>query len=216
MTFGGKYRGRMKPHESEKVMLLPMAVLSILAIFAGWFNATGGFSSLLGHELSRNWLSGIFGVFTHPLAWVSLLVAGSGIFLAYAIYQKHWLSEKMIAFRLHPIYAVLVNKFWVDELYEYYIGDRLLSSGLFNLLHKFDVKVIDGLVNGIARKSSTLFGIFHQFDLNVIDGLVNNFGRLNLYSGNVIRQIQNGRLQLYALIFLCGLSILAVLVILVG
>jgi NADH:ubiquinone oxidoreductase subunit 5 (subunit L)/multisubunit Na+/H+ antiporter MnhA subunit len=76
--------------------------------------------------------------------------------------------------------------------------------------------VIDGLVNGIARKSSTLFGIFHQFDLNVIDGLVNNFGRLNLYSGNVIRQIQNGRLQLYALIFLCGLSILAVLVILVG
>ncbi len=190
MTFGGQVQSRFKPHESGKVMVIPMSLLAILAISAGYFNATGGFLKLLGDDHTHSWIYGIFGVLGHPLAWASLLIAGSGIFLAYAIYQRRWISSRKIARRFGFFYTIVFHKYWIDELYEKYLGNKLLNSGLFNLFNKFDSKVVDGTVDDVAR--------------------------LNLNSSKILRLVQNGNLQTYAMAFMIGVAALALMVILVN
>ncbi|MCK4721800.1 MAG: NADH-quinone oxidoreductase subunit L, partial [Dehalococcoidia bacterium] len=108
LSFGGEYRGGAPsehgsheahgPHESSKVMVIPMVVLAALSIFSGWFNVTGGFNQFMGHaghgQEVHSFAEGFFGMLTHPLPLISLLLAGLGIFLAYAMYSAKWLSAE--------------------------------------------------------------------------------------------------------------------------
>jgi len=190
LTFGGEYQSRLKPHESGRVMIIPMLVLAVLAVSAGWLNLTGRLTTVLGHGHEHSWIYGFLGIFTHPLAWISLAVAGSGIFLAWAMYQKRWISARKIAWTFRSAYTVFFHKYWIDELYEKYIGARLLNNGLFNLFNRFDAVVIDGTVNDVAG--------------------------LNLKSSKAIRTLQNGRLTQYGLVFLFGIAAIALLVIFTG
>ncbi|MBN1368937.1 MAG: NADH-quinone oxidoreductase subunit L [Dehalococcoidaceae bacterium] len=190
LTFGGEYQSRLKPHESGKVMIIPMLVLAVLAVSAGWLNLTGRLTTILGHGHEQSWIYGFLGIFTHPLAWISLAVAGSGIFLAWAMYQKRWLSARKVAWTFRSAYTVFFHKYWIDELYEKYIGARLFNNGLFNLFNRFDAVVIDGTVNDVAG--------------------------LNLKSSKAIRTLQNGRLTQYGLVFLFGIAAIALLVIFTG
>ena len=102
LTFGGEYRGSGsnahggKPHESSSVMVIPMVILAILAVASGWLNVTGGFGQLLGHGETYSFAQGFFGILAHPLPWISLILAGLGILLAYAIYSAKWLSAERL------------------------------------------------------------------------------------------------------------------------
>ncbi|HEX79254.1 MAG TPA: NADH-quinone oxidoreductase subunit L [Dehalococcoidia bacterium] len=178
MTFGGEYRGSEKPHESPPVMVVPMVVLAVLAVVSGWFNATGGFSHLLGHGESHSFTEGFFGILSHPLPWISLAMAGSGILLAYAMYSAKWISPHRIAWFFRSLYVLFSKKYWMDELYEDAIGQRLLSDRLFAGMKLLDSKVIDGAVNGVAD--------------TVVD------------IGNSVRRAQSGQLQLYGLFIILG------------
>jgi len=72
MTFGGEYRGgspeahSTHPHESPRVMVLPMVVLAVLAVVSGFWNVTGQFGALMGHGETRGFVEGFFGILTHP------------------------------------------------------------------------------------------------------------------------------------------------------
>jgi len=179
LTFGGKYHGDTKPHESSPVMIVPMVVLAILAIGSGWFNVSGGFSSFLGHGESHGFFDGFFGVFSHLLTWVSLLVAIAGVFLAYAIYSAKWLSARRIRRLFAPLHTLLSRKYWFDDIYENLIARRLLLNGLFAGLKFFDSQGVDGVVNGVA---STIGA-----------------------TGRVIRRAQTGQLQLYGMFIILGI-----------
>jgi len=179
LTFGGKYHGDTKPHESSPVMIVPMVVLAILAIGSGWFNVSGGFSSFLGHGESHGFFDGFFGVFSHPLTWISLLVATSGVFLAYAIYSAKWLSARRIRRLFAPLHTLLSHKYWFDDIYENLIARRLLLNGLFAGLKFFDSQGVDGVVNGVA---STIGA-----------------------TGRAIRRAQTGQLQLYGMFIILGI-----------
>jgi len=145
LTFAGEYRGQVEeghvPHESPLMMLLPMGVLAILAVVAGWLGVN---EFLGGHS------HGFFSALTHPLAWASLGLAGAGIFLAYAIYGAKWLSAASLRRRFAPIHTLLSHKYWFDELYENILVMRLMINGIFGFLHWVDDHIIDGAVNGIA------------------------------------------------------------------
>ncbi|MGB2799665.1 MAG: proton-conducting transporter membrane subunit, partial [Dehalococcoidia bacterium] len=145
LTFGGEYRGQAHGnhslHESPIVMLLPMGVLTVLAVVAGFL----GVNELLGGESHS-----FFGALSHPLAWTSLVWAVGGIFLAYAIYGAKWLSAASIGRTFAPLYTMLSRKYWFDELYERLFLMRFLIDGVFAVLHWFDDHIIDGAVNGIA------------------------------------------------------------------
>jgi len=173
-------------HESPWTMLGPMLLLGILAVCSGWFNATGRFNEYMGEGEGYGWVHGIFGVFAHPLPWISLMVALSGIFLAYAIYSARWLSAEKLGQTFRPFYVVLSRKYWMDELYERGLVVKVLLNGLFRLIELFDKYIVDGIVNGVAQ-------------------ITGAFSRL-------ARRAQTGDLQSYGIAM--GLGILVIVVVL--
>jgi NADH-quinone oxidoreductase subunit L len=191
MTFGGEYRGGVadahghghgKPHESPPVMVVPMVVLAVLAVVSGLWNVTGHFGAFMGHGETHSFTEGFFGILTHALPWVSLLMAGLGILLAYAIYSARWLSAESIGRLFSPLYKLFYRKYFMDELYE----------GVF---------VRKSLLGG-------LFGAFQFFDNNAVDGAVNGVANTTIAAGRAIRHAQTGQLQLYGLFI--GIGVLAI------
>jgi len=197
LTFGGEYRGGAPsehgsheahgPHESAKVMIIPMVILAVLSIFTGWLNVTGAFSEFMGHGNGHavySFAEGFFGILTHPLPLISLLLAGLGILLAYAMYSAKWLSAEAVGKAFAPIYTILSRKYWIDELYEKVFVVRVLVNGIFAICNFFDTRIVDGAVNGIAKGTSA--------------------------TGKVVRRTQTGQLQVYTMTIAIG--ILAIVV----
>lgn len=189
LTFGGEYRGGSPeahgahPHESPSVMVMPMVILAILAVISGFWNVTGAFGQFLGHGETHSFVQGFFGILAHPLPWISLILAGSGILLAYATYSAKWLSAERIGRMFAPLYTLFYRKYWFDEFYENIFVGKALVNGLFVGLQQFDAHGVDGAVNGVAN--ATLAG------------------------GRAIRRAQTGQLQLYGLFI--GIGILAII-----
>ncbi len=174
------------PHESPRVMVMPMVFLAILAVVSGWFNVTGGFGQFLGHGETHSFAEGFFGILTHPLPWISLILAGLGILLAYAMYGTKQLSAERVGSLFRPLYTMFNRKYWFDELYENIIVRLALLNGFFAGLQRFDDSGVDGVVNRVA--SGAVAG------------------------GRVIRQAQTGQLQLYGLVM--GIGVLAIILVL--
>jgi len=203
MTFTGSYRGgaaqeahgshsrhdkgHEKPHlhESPWVMVGPMLLLAVLAIFSGLTNVTGLFSALLGHGETKPFIEGFIGIFANPLPWVSLATALAGIFLAYAMYGKKWVSAEKVGKTFKPFYTLFSHKYWFDELYEDIIVRKILLNGLFAAFQVFDSKVVDGVVNGVAKTT--------------------------VATGRAVRHAQSGQLQLYGMFI--GIGILAIILV---
>jgi len=205
MTFGGEYRGGENSpggheehshaahlHESPAVMVIPMVLLAILAVGAGFWNVTGEFGALMGHGETKGFIEGFFGIFTHSwLPLVSLLVALSGIFMAYVIYSAKWLRPEIITTGIFkPFYTLVVRKCFMDELYENIIVKKVLLGGLFHLFQKVDTHVIDGTVNAVGSGTAD--------------------------TGDVLRKAQNGQLQLYGLSIGIGIVAIAVCLVIFG
>ena len=198
LTFGGKYRGGAPsehgghephgPHESSKVMVIPMVFLAAMSIFSGWFNITGGFNEFLGHaghgHEVHGFAEGFFGMLTHPVALLSLLLAVLGILLAYAMYSAKWVSAEAVGRAFKPFYTLFSRKYWMDEFYERVIVVRVLVDGVFAGLGFFDDRVVDGVVNGVADGTAA--------------------------AGRSVRRVQTGQLQVYAMAIAVGVVAIAV------
>jgi NADH-quinone oxidoreductase subunit L len=214
LTFGGTYRGKEHHlHESSSVMTVPLFVLAVLAVGSGFLNLNGGFNSFFGAGETHSIIEGLFGIFKEPLPWISLVLAGSGIFLAYAIYSKKWLSAENIGRIFQPLYKVFYNKYWMDQLYENIIVKKLLMGGLFKASYWFDSKIIDGGLNTfIIQKviAKNFFTGLSLFDRKGVDGAVNGVAGGTVAAGKTVRKAQTGQLQFYGLII--GLGILALIV----
>jgi NADH-quinone oxidoreductase subunit L len=213
LTFGDKYRGKEHLHESSPVMTIPLIVLAILAVGSGLFNITGGFNSFFGAGETHSLIQGLFGIFGEPLPWISLLLAGSGIFLAYAIYNRKWISAESLGKVFSPLYKLFYHKYWVDELYEGIIVKKVLMGGLFKAAQFFDSKVIDGGINTFIIQKvivKNFFAGLFAFDKQGVDGAVNGVAGTTLAAGKTIRKAQTGQLQFYGLVI--GLGIIALIV----
>ena len=197
LTFGGEYRGGAssehgshEPHESSRVMVIPMVVLAVLAIFSGWLNVTGAFGAFMGHGEVWGFAEGFFGILTHPLPLISLLLAGLGILLAYAMYSAKWVSAEAVGRAFRPLYTLLYRKYWFDELYEKVIVVRVLVDGICAALGFFDARVVDGVVNGVGDGTAA--------------------------AGKALRRVQTGQLQVYVMAIAVGVVAIAVFYYLFG
>jgi NADH-quinone oxidoreductase subunit L len=132
----------------------------------------------------------------------SLVVAGSGIGLAYLMYVKGSISPVAMGERFKPIYTFLYNKWYFDELYMAAIINPTYK--LTEYMFLFDQYVIDGLVNGAGKLTLALSWIHEKFDIYVVDGAVNGAGYLSMYIGKNVRKMQTGQLQTYALVVFLG------------
>jgi NADH-quinone oxidoreductase subunit L len=206
VTFFGKPKDEEKfhhAHESPKSMTIPLCILAFLSIFAGWVGIP--------------WLPGGYSFFVfyhHPhhaepnliLMAISFIVASSGIGLAYLIYYKGTPSPDKIRERFKPIHKVLYNKYYVDEFYNITIVNPILK--LSDKLFKFDLGVIDWLVNGVGNSTVFLSNVKEWFDSHIVDGAVNGVGYAIKGIGSAARKIQTGQLQNYAFIIFFAIVII--------
>jgi NADH-quinone oxidoreductase subunit L len=168
-------------HESPLVMTFPLMVLAVLS-------AVGGFIGIPHHAWLEKWLepvipvheglsSGVSPGMEYVLMAVSLAGAVLGIAMAWQLY-KDLLKAEAWAKRWAGLHKVLEHKWYVDEVYE----------ALF--------------VRPIQALSQMLW---KGFDVGVIDRLVVGVGRVSEWTGQTVRVIQTGSIQIYALMLLIGI-----------
>jgi NADH-quinone oxidoreductase subunit L len=150
-TFHGEYNNKKvsieDTHESPVVMLIPLILLSIGAVLAGF-----AFKELfIGYDGINNfWKDSIFFLeplsTDHPPLWFLILTPTlviSSIPIAYYLFVKNKNLPEQIANINNPLYKFLLNKWYFDELYDALFVRPSKSLGLF-LWKFFDLKIIDG------------------------------------------------------------------------
>ncbi|MBK6617405.1 MAG: NADH-quinone oxidoreductase subunit L [Nitrosomonas sp.] len=183
MTFYGESRmdahTRDHLHESPWVVTLPLIILAIPTVIAGWVIGPilfGDFltSSIQVHDqhdvvarMGEAYV-GIFGMMLHALSTLPFWFSVAGIFTAWFLYRvKTDLPEK-IRLLSGPIYTLLDRKYFIDELYSWLFARG--SRGLSTILWKYgDIKIIDGFfVNGTARMIAWFATIVRRFQTGYI------------------------------------------------
>jgi NADH-quinone oxidoreductase subunit L len=211
LTFFGKPRDREKfdhAHESPKSMTIPLIFLAVLSVVAGWVGIPW---------LSHGYASAIVTFNGHPhhvepnilLMIISTIVAGSGIFLAYLMYYRGTISPVAMAQRFKPIYTLLYNKYYIDEIYDAVIVQP--TYRLADFLWSFDAVIVDGLVNLHGSVTVGLSAVKLWFDTYIIDGTANGLGIVVGAASSVLRLMQSGRLAHYLLAIFFGVIVLILL-----
>jgi len=100
------------------------------------------------------------------------------------------------------LYALVYNKYYVDEIYEATFVRGTLS--LSRLCSAFDWYVIDTLVDGSARLTAAISWLNGLFDNYVIDGIVNRVADATIGFGNRFRRLQMGSINGYLYVVVLG------------
>jgi NADH-quinone oxidoreductase subunit L len=218
LTFFGEFRGGEKMashlHESPSSMTIPLIVLAVGSILAGYVGLPFG-ASLIGPFLAPALNAGmpIEAEAHHASVAVELMfMAGSvlvglaAIFLAYRMYWGKPDGDKAVSEGYPGIYRTLYNKYFVDEIYGASVVDGTLEGA--KGLHWIDANVVDGAVNGAAELTLGVSELSNLADASLVDGLVNAVWKILASISAGFRQLQTGVLQNYALMMLVGIGAL--------
>jgi NADH-quinone oxidoreductase subunit L len=220
----GHHAHAHEPHESPWSMTGVLAILAVLSVVGGWI----GLPAVLGgsHPTAfQRWLSPVllpiggeafeFHEASVALEWtlmlISVAVAAFGIFLAWRFYQRDplWSTPKRFAATFAPVYRMLENKYFVDELYDATVVAGTLAFS--RALWWFDTWIVDGIVNAVRHLTVVLFGHGSwMFDRYIVDGAVNGVGWSARGGSMMFRRVQSGFVQNYALIMGGGVVLVAV------
>jgi NADH-quinone oxidoreductase subunit L len=205
-TFSGEPRNKhAHPHESPRVMTVPLIILAVFAVLIGF---TGAEFYASPFELYVDFEGVPETIFDPRVAVLSTVVAAAGIFAAAAVYRWHWVSSAALRRAAGPLYTALVHKFYWDEFYQATVIRGTLWTA--RQLRTFDVYVIDGAVNAIGAVFVWFARLYRIFDLYVIDGLVNLVGWAAKALGGILRYVQTGRAENYLLVIAFGVILLMV------
>ncbi len=218
MTFAGSSRVPHEVehhiHESPSVMTVPLICLAIGAVGAGWV----GWPKVLGG--SNPFERFLDPIFENPTMWpaaerawsrefglmlLSVAVAAAGFYVAYRWYVARPELPERVAASAGPAYQIILNKYYVDELYDALFVNRAKDLG--NGLAAFDLGVVDGGVNGVGWSTRMTAEISRLWDLWVIDGLVNAMAFVTKLLSYPVRVIQTGLVQTYALLIVMGVLV---------
>jgi NADH-quinone oxidoreductase subunit L len=211
------------PHEAPGVMTGPLMALAVGAIVAGFVGvpaALGG-SNAIEHFLAPSFAAPGVAEAAHEaggeggpaaahvshaaeigLMLFSVLAAGFGIWLANRFYVKQPETPERLAEKWQFAHRTLLNKYYVDELYDATVIRGTLRSAFG--LWRFDARVVDGAVDGSGLLTRITSWFSHIFDTYVVDGLVNLVGWVTGESSLATRKMQTGLVQNYALLMLFG------------
>jgi NADH:ubiquinone oxidoreductase subunit 5 (subunit L)/multisubunit Na+/H+ antiporter MnhA subunit len=180
--WGGTYRGVGTPHESPLTITIPLILLAIPAVIAGYW--TGFFQYVNKEAQPLN----IGVLLSTPDTWIGVLVSLLGLAWAFFLYCRVEPAKVQAVVEgnstLRVLHRILYNRYYIDTFYDLLI--RYVVLGISYIEQAFDTYVIDGIVNGVAR---------------LVTGL-----------GSGVRRAETGRVQTYMVGFFGGVAILAVLV----
>ena len=186
-TFHGSYNNKKlkieEMHESPLVMLIPLIVLAVGAIFAGFL-----FKDLfIGHGEENNfWGESIKFLIPlstdHPPLWIILItpvLVLLSIPIAYYLFVKNKELPNQIVQSNRPLYNFLVNKWYFDELYDIIFIQSSKKIGLF-FWKTIDIKIIDRfgpdglslLIKNLSLRASKFqSGFIYQYAFMILIGL---------------------------------------------
>jgi NADH-quinone oxidoreductase subunit L len=232
MTFYGESRVDHEVlhhvHESPPVMTVPLIILAILSVVGGlilgvppehgWIHRFLG--AVVGHGVVQVASGGaeaagmvaehVGGGALHALdillMLISVMVGALGWGLAWVMYTKRTEIPARLAEKYSDLYELLLNKYWVDELYDYVFvrGGKALA----NFLWGFDERVVDGAVNGASHMTVQTSEGSGRFDLQTIDGSVNGLSVVIRFGARAFRLLQTGFVQNYVLAMVLGLFVI--------
>ncbi len=196
LTFEGEPRWAegTHPHEAPRTMTIPLTILAALSIIGGILGVP---KSLLGNNAIEHWLEPVFANANERLQLigsepvepteyffmaVSVGVAAFGIMTARTLFIRRKELVQRLVLSWNSLYKILFNKYYVDEFYDASIVNPIVKGSDRLLWIKFDMGIIDGAANGIAR----LIGMISQ----------------------ATRRIQTGIAQSYALMFVVGIIVI--------
>jgi NADH-quinone oxidoreductase subunit L len=192
---GHGHDGHGHLHDAPPAMALALIVLAIGSVAAGWIGIP---HALGGHNQLHAWLEPAFeppraavlaaegaaaaaegeaAAESHEalemvLMGVSSVIAVAGIWFAYFVWVKRRSIAENAAREFAPVHQLLLNKYYVDEIYDAAIVQPIRVASQEGLWRGFDVKVIDGAVNGAAA---------------IVNG-----------SATMLRRLQTGSVKTYA------------------
>lgn len=200
LTFHGKERmdedARAHLHEAPKSMTVPLVALAILAVIGGWVGMPHvlGFTNhferwmepVVSHGAQAAESHALAAAGGHAGAELGLMVASVALILmAIFLARKFYHTRPELATRyrekLSGLHRLLVNKYYVDEIYGAIMVRPAVYFSLF-LWKIVDVIFIDGLINGLAK----VYDDTSQF----------------------LRAVQTGRVRSYATLFVTGVVVL--------
>jgi NADH-quinone oxidoreductase subunit L len=153
LTFFGKSRNHdVHPHESPWSMLGPLVILAVLSVCGGWIGL-GRFGAFLAPAVGARTEEAGSGSMELLLSIVAVLVAAAGWFIADQLYRAKPERAGNLATSFSGPYSLLVHKYYVDEIYSFFIVKPLLVLSRFFLEWVVDVAILGGtawLLGGIA------------------------------------------------------------------
>ena len=206
MTFFNECRAseevRKHIHEAPKSMTIPLIILAFLSVVGGYIGIP---KALGGSNLVEHYLKPVIGLgkgklfqdatgtaithgaeaaghhFSHMIEYtlmaITTIIVFAGIFLAYTMYMKKRTIPEKLAEKHSLFYRLLLNKWYIDELYEW---------NVIKPLHTFSVFM------------------WKIADVIIIDGLVNKTAQFFMWCGSMLRHIQTGYVQRYAITLVAG------------
>jgi NADH-quinone oxidoreductase subunit L len=200
LTFFGKYKGgeivqeedeNMQfagmpsvPHEPSRVMTIPLVILAIGAIGAGWLAFGRTFHEFVEAALPEPPHHVV--PFSYGIAISSSIIALLGIATAWMIYQKKIIPSSEIYKTAFPFARLFEHKFGFDWLYEKVFVTRFFQNFWNRLIQQFDSRAVDAVVNASGA-----------FVLAFAQG---------------VRVVQNGQVQLYGVMMGVGLIAIVIIV----
>lgn len=221
LTFYGRSRldhhAAEHVHESPSIMIGPLVVLAILAVIGGfpgvppeqgWFHAflhpvvaSGGAG---GEHVGLQVIVMLMGAAT--------VIALLGWGVAHYLYTVRSEAAPKLAARFSGVYTMLLNKYYVDELYDTVFVEPTKRLGF--IWDWLDRVVIDGVVRAVGRLADTGAAASTWIEKYVIYGFLNVVGYGNHLAARSWRKLQSGMVHHYAAIIVAGLFILVHLILL--
>lgn len=212
LTFLGKPRSEAAghAHESTWTMTVPLVVLAVFALGAGWVGIPEHFPGLGG--ILPNWFHEFVGgaLPEHPKAlafdatplMVSVAVALGGLGLGWLVYRDVKAgADDPLRRPLGPVYSILENKYYFDELYDWLFvrpAYWLAETFTYNFL---DRRIIDGFLHTVGRNSLRVGAFLRsRIDLPVVNGFGDLVGESTKQAGNEFKAVQSGRVQQYLIV----------------
>jgi NADH-quinone oxidoreductase subunit L len=144
------------------------------------------------------------------VAWIALLStvgAIGGIVVGWSLYKERKAVDPMEQALGQGVWNTLLNRYYIDAFYMtaiiYPVRDKVSAA-----VYWFNQNVLDSIVNGAAALARGLSKAVSWFDRNVIDGTVNGAAAAAGEGGGILKYLQSGNVQWYAVGLFAGVLVL--------
>jgi NADH-quinone oxidoreductase subunit L len=215
------------PTDSPWLITVPLVILGFLAVVAGYLNAA---ASPFATDYFHRWIHSSIGIevpegpefkWVNALPSIALVAAGFIVSLAVCkrLYGKAPSKVKGLTQR-QPVlgagYTFLVNKYYLDYLYEkvivYGIAHPIAAAAYWTNQH-----ILDRVVNAVGiggRKSGDW--VYKNIDQRVVDGAVNGSGAVARGTGGALQPVQSGKVSMYGALLFSSAAVGALVLVLVN